>query len=141
MIQYVASLPAKRDKPSSPIFGLQLALVLAFTGKDATYWIMKFDRAMGDAGATFQARKDSFQDYVKPSIFPSIRNLQKIAKSYTDFLVRIQSKYKPWDSTTQANPSAEYEALHSKRVTLNYLDVPSEKEGREVGPRYPQRTD
>ena len=84
---------------------------------------MKYDRAMGDAGATFQARKDNFQDYVKPSIFPSIRNLQKTAKSYTDFLVRIRSKYNPWDSTTQANPSAEYEALHSKRVTLNYLDV------------------
>ena len=94
-----------------------------FSGKDATQWILKYDRAMAEAGKSFAARRADFLDYVKPKIFPALKDLRQITPTYTGFLVRVQTMYRVGDNTANRTPMSQYERLHSKPVTLCYMEV------------------
>ena len=94
-----------------------------FSGKDATQWILKYDRAMADAGKSFAARRADFLDYVKPKIFPALKDLRRITPTYTDFLVRVQTMYRVGDNTANRTPMSQYERLRSKPITLCYTEV------------------
>ena len=94
-----------------------------FSGKDATQWILKYDRAMADAGKSFAARRADFLDYVKPKIFPALQDLRGITSTYTGFLVRVQTMCRVDDNTANRTPISQYKRLCSKPVTLHYTEI------------------